>query len=364
MCILANRNEPLAIGFDANDDELIPTLSDGRKLAVTLVRCPRLATHLRLCCAAALALSSLAIPAAAADRYPSKPIRIIVPSAPGGGPDTLSRMIGPVLTQAWGRQVVTDNRAGAAGNIGAEIAARAAPDGYTLLIASVQQIVGPLFFDNPPYHLIRDFSPVCLIISTPFVLVVNPSVAATSVKELIALAKAKPGMLNFGSSGTGGTLHLLGEMFKTMADVKIVHVAYKSSSSMLIDMVGGQVHLAIAALPAAAPVLKQGKLRALGVTSPKRTPLAPDLEAIAETVPGYELIGWYGLGAPIKTPDRIVVMLNAEIIKALKPAEIQDKLLALGAEPVGSTPREFASILSAQTEIMRKTIEASGMRSN
>jgi tripartite-type tricarboxylate transporter receptor subunit TctC len=317
-----------------------------------------------LCCAAALVLSSMGIPAAAADRYPSKPIRIIVPSAPGGGPDTLSRMIGPALTQAWGRQVVTDNRAGAAGNIGAEIAARAAPDGYTLLIASVQQIVGPLFFDNPPYHLIRDFSPVCLIVSTPFVLVIDPSVAATSVKELVALAKAKPGTLYYGSSGTGGTLNLLGEMFKTMADINLVHVPYKSSSFMLIDMVGGQVQLAIAALPAAAPLIKQGKLRALAVTSLKRTPLAPELEPIAETVPGYELIGWYGLVAPIKTPDRIVAMLNTEIIKALKSAEIQDKLQAIGAEPVGSTPREFASLLSAQTEAMRKTIETSGMRPN
>ncbi len=317
-----------------------------------------------LCCAAALVLSAVGTPATAADRYPSKPIRIIVPSAPGGGPDAISRMIGPALTETWGRQVVIDNRAGAAGNIGAEIAARAAPDGYTLLIASAQQIVGPLFFDNPPYHLIRDFSPVCVIVSTPFVLVVNPSVAAASVQELIALAKAKPGTLNYGSSGTGGTLHLLTEMFKTMANINLVHVPYKSSSFMLIDMVGGQVQLAIAALPAAAPLIKQGKLRALGITSPKRTPLAPDLEAIAETLPGYELIGWYGLVAPIRTPDRIIAMLNFEIIKALKSAEIQDKLQALGAEPVGSTPREFASLLAAQTESMRKTVKASGMRPN
>lgn len=320
--------------------------------------------YIRLCSAAALMLGSTGVPAAEADRYPSKPIRIIVPSAPGGGPDTLTRMIGPALTQAWGRQVVTDNRAGAAGNIGAEIAARAAPDGYTLLIASAQQVVGPLFFENPPYHLIRDFSPVCLIVSTPFVLVVSPLIAATSVKELIALARAKPGTLNYGSSGTGGTLHLLGEMFKTMADINIVHVSYKSSSSMLVDMVGGQIQLAIAALPPAAPLIRQGKVRALGVTSLKRTPLAPDLEPIAETVPGYELIGWYGLVAPIRTPDRIISMLNAEIVKALKSAEIQDKLQAIGAEPVGSTPREFALLLSAQTQMMRKTIEASGMRSN
>lgn len=314
-----------------------------------------------LCWAAALVLISMVLPAAAADRYPNKPIRIIVPSAPGGGPDTIARMVGAALTDAWGRQVVTDNRAGAAGNIGAEIAARAAPDGYTLLVASAQQVIAPLLFRNPPFNLIRDFSPVCWAVSTPFVLVVNPSLPAASVKELIALAKAKPGKLNYGSSGTGGTLHLLTEMFRTMADINIVHVPYKSSSYMHVDLAAGQVQLAISALPAAAPLIKQGKLRALAVTSPKRTPLAPNLETIAETVPGYEMVGWYGFVTPIKTPEAIITKLNAEIVKSLKSSEIQEKLLALGAEPVGSTPVEFASLLSRQAEAMRKTIEASGI---
>ena len=315
-----------------------------------------------LCWAAVLALSSMGNPATAADRYPDKPIRIIVPSAPGGGPDTIARLVGAALTDAWGRQVVTDYRAGAAGNIGAEIAARAAPDGYTLLVASAQQVVAPLLFRNPPFNLIRDFLPVCWIVSTPFVLVVNPSLPVTSVKELITLAKAKPGQLNYGSSGTGGTLHFLTEMFRSMAGINIVHVPYKSSSYMHVDLAAGQVQLSISALPAAAPLIKQGKLRALAVTTPKRTPLAPELPTIAETVPGYDMVGWYGLVAPVKTPEAIIAKLNAEIVKAVNSSDIQEKLLALGAEPVGSTPAEFAALLSKQAKAMRKTIEASGIR--
>ncbi len=315
-----------------------------------------------ICCAAALNLISLGIPTAAADSYPSKPIRIIVPSAPGSGPDIISRLIGSRLTESWGQQVVTDNRAGAAGAIGAEIASRASPDGYTLLMTTSQTLIGTLFFEKDSYHLIRNFSPICLIASTPYVLVANPSVAAASVKELIALAKARPGTLHYGSSGTGGALHLVGEMFKTMTDINLVHVPYKSVVYALTDVMGGQVQLAFSVVPVALPMIRQGRLRALGVTSLKRTPLAPDLETIAETVPGYEMTGWYGLVAPLKTPDGIIARLNAETIKALKSAEIQEKLRALGAEPIGTTSQEFASFLSEQMEKTRKTIKASGMR--
>jgi tripartite-type tricarboxylate transporter receptor subunit TctC len=314
-------------------------------------------------CAAPLLLSSLSMPATAADRYPSKPIRIIVPAAPSSGPDIISRLFGGRLTEVWGQQVVTDNRAGASGNIGSELAARATPDGYTLMMASSQQIIAPLFFEKPPYQLIRDFSPILLIASTPNVLSVHPSVAATSVKELIALAKAKPGTLHYGSSGTGGVQHLSTEMLKTMADINLVHVPYKSTVYALIDVMSGQVQLAISALPVTLPMIRQGKLRALGVTSLKRTPLAPELETIAETVPGYETISWFGLVAPIRTPERIIAQINAEIMKALKSAEIQEKLHAMGTEPIGTTPREFASFMSAQREKFRKTIEATGMRS-
>lgn len=313
--------------------------------------------------AAAMMLSSPCMPAAAADSYPSKPIRIIVPSAPSSGPDVVSRLIGNRLTEAWGQQVVADNRAGAAGNIGAEIASRATPDGYTLLMANSQHTISAVFFDKLPYDLIGDFSPVCLINTAAYVLTVNPSVAATSVAELIALAKSKPGTLHYGSSGMGGAPHLGAEMLKTMTGINLVHVPYKSVVYALIDVTGGQIQLAFSVIPAALPMIKQGKLRALGVTSLKRTPLIPELETIAETVPGYEMIGWLGLVAPTKTPDRIIARLNAEINKALKSTEIQDKLQALGLEPIGTTPREFAAFMLAQKEKMRKTVEAAGLRS-
>lgn len=315
-----------------------------------------------LCCAAALMLVSLGMPAAAADRYPSKPIRIIVPGAPASGPDIFSRLIGSRLTESWGQQVVVDNRAGAGGTIAAEITFRATPDGYTLLMSTSQTLISSLFFEKLPYHLLRDFSPICLIGSTPFVLVANPSVAATSVKELIALAKAKPGTLHYGSAGTGGALHLVGETFKTMADINLVHVPYKSVVYALTEVVGGQIQLAFSVVPAALPMIKQGKLRALGVTSVKRTPLAPELEAIAETVAGYEMNAWFGLLAPRKTPDEIIARLNAETVKALKSAETREKLRALGTDPIGTTPREFALFLSAQMETTRKTMNTSGMR--
>jgi tripartite-type tricarboxylate transporter receptor subunit TctC len=231
-------------------------------------------------------------------------------------------------------------------------------------MANLEQISGPLFLEKLPYNLIRDFLPISLIASTPYVLVINPSVAATSVKELISLAKAKPGVLQYGSSGVGGALHLAAEMFNVMSDTKLVHVPYKSVVYALIDVMGGQVQLAFSVMPAALPHIKQGKLRALGVSSLKRTPLAPDLETIAATVPGYEMVGWYGLMAPVKTPDAVITKVNAEVINALKPVEIREKMQALGTEPIGTTPQEFASFLRAQNEKIRKTIEASGMRAD
>jgi tripartite-type tricarboxylate transporter receptor subunit TctC len=313
--------------------------------------------------AAVLILAALAGTAGAADRYPVKPIRIIAPAAPGSGADIISRVLGTWLLESWGQQVVTDNRPGAAGNIGSELAARATPDGYTLLLASSQQVVAPLFFDDPPYQLVRDFAPVILIASTPNVLSVHPSVAATSMKELIALAKAKPGTLNYGSSGTGGTQHLTVEMLKSMAGIDLVHVPYKSTVFALVDLMAGQVQLVISALPVAMPLIKQGKMRPLGVTSLKRTPFAPELEPIADTVPGYEALSWYGLVAPLKTPRFIVARLNAEIVRAMKTQEFKDKLNTLGAEPIASTPAEFAAFLSAQTDKLRRTVESSGMRS-
>ena len=311
-----------------------------------------------------LLLMAAQVFAAAVDAYPEKPIRIIVPSAPSSGPDIIARLMGGKFTEAWGQQVVIDDRAGAAGTIASEIAARAAPDGYTLELVTSQTLISTLFFEKLSFDLLRDFSPISLIASTPYVLVSNPAVAATSVKELIALAKAKPRALHYGSSGTGGALHLVGETFNMMADIKLMHVPYKSVVFAMIDVMGGQIELAFAVVPAALPMIKQGKLKALGVTSLKRTPLAPDLETIAETVPGYEMIGWYGLVAPLKTPPAIIARLNAEINKALNSAELREKLHGQGADATGTTPPAFASFMSAEMEKTRRTIKASGMSSN
>ena len=287
-------------------------------------------------------------------RYPVKPIRIIVPSSPSSGPDIIARLTGGVLTEAWGQQVVADNRAGAAGNIGAELAARAIPDGYTLLAASSQQVSGPLYNDKAGYHLLKDFAPITLTASTPYVLSVHPSVPANSVRELLALAKAKPGTLQFGSSGTGGGPHLAAELMRIMSGFDFMHVPYKAAVFALIDVAGGQVQWTLTVLPAALPMIKAGKVSALAVTSKKRTPLAPELESIAETIPGYEAIGWYGLVAPAKTPARIVAMLNAEIVKALKRPEVIEKIRALGADPLGTTPQEFRAFMAEQIDVTRK----------
>jgi tripartite-type tricarboxylate transporter receptor subunit TctC len=315
-------------------------------------------------CVALAAVVPAAVPAvsAAAERYPVKPIRIVVPSSPSSGPDIIARLTGTVLTEAWGQQVVADNRAGAAGNIGAEIAARAIPDGYTLLAASSQQVSGPLYNDKAGYHLLRDFSPIILTASTPYVLSAHPSVAASSMKDLLALARAKPDALHFGSSGTGGGPHLAAELLKLMSGFSFTHVPYKAATFALIDVVGGQVQFTMTVLPAALPIVKTGKVRALAVTSRKRTPLAPEIEAIAESVPGYEAIGWYGLVAPAKTPPQIITRLNAELIRALRTTEVIEKIRALGADPIGAPPREFTAFMAEQIETTRKTMDAAGLR--
>jgi len=315
--------------------------------------------------AASVLATAVALPALAvspADNYPAKPVRIIIMSSPASGPDILGRMIGSKLGEIWGQQFVVDNRAGASGNIGAEIAAHSAPDGYTLFMGSSQQITGPLVFDKLQYSLIRDFTPISLIASTPYALIVNPSVQANSIREFIALAKAKPSGLYYGTGGVGGAPHLATEMLRTMAGIELVHVPYKTIVFALMDTAAGQVQFSFSVLPAALPLVKQGRLRALGVTSLKRSSLAPELEAIAETLPGYDIVGWYGLLAPQKTPPAIVAQLSTVILKAMKTAEFQEKLRVLGADPIGTTPREFGTFLVEQNEKFRKLIDVAGLR--
>ncbi len=314
--------------------------------------------------AAALVLGSVATSAAAAvaQGYPARPIRIIVMSGPGSGPDIVSRLIGSKLTEAWGQQVVVDNRAGANGIIGAEIGARAAPDGYTLLMVTSQAAIVAAMFEKLNYDLVRDFSPISLLASTPFAMVVHPSVPATSVKELVALAKAKPGELRYGSTGAGSPSHLATEIFKSMTGIDLFHVPYKTVSPALTETMAGEVQLTIQVVPSVLPMVKAGKLRALGVTSLKRTSLAPDLPTISESVAGYQVMGWYGLVAPARTRTEIISKLNAKLVEELKTAEFRERLSGLGAEPLGTTPQEFAAHIRAEVEKMRKAVKAAGVR--
>ncbi len=315
-----------------------------------------------VCLAAAAIVASAMVPAAAADRpYPGRPIRIIVTTTPGGGPDIMARLIGLQLTQALGQQVVIDNRAGASGIIGAELASQAYADGYTFMLATGQHsIVQGMYANKLKYHLARDFAPIILLATTPFVLVVNPSVAATSVTQLIALAKANPGMLRYGSGGSGSPPHLSAEVFKTMTGASMLHVPYKGIAIAMSDAVAGQIHLTFSAIAAALPLVKSERLRALGISSPKRSPRLPELPAIAESVAGYEFLGWYGLVAPARTPAAIVDRINAILAQAFNTPEFQARFSDLGADPGGGTPGAFRSFMTAHMERMRKAILESG----
>jgi tripartite-type tricarboxylate transporter receptor subunit TctC len=294
--------------------------------------------------------------------YPSKPIRIIATTTPGSGPDIIARLLGQKLTEAWGQPVVVEPRPGASGMIGAEIASRASADGYTFMIATSQHAIVQSMYEKRGYDLIRDFTPVSLMASTPFILVVNASLPATSLKELVALAKAKPSQLKYGSGGSGSPPHLSAEIFKSMTGIDILHVPYKGVTPALNDTVAGHVQMTFSVIPACIALVKAGKVKALGVTSAKRTQLVPDLPTIAETVPGYEFIGWYGLMAPAKTPTAIITRMNAEVVKVLKTADFQERLSALGAEPIGTSPQELGTFMREQVEKMRKAVKESGAR--
>ena len=311
---------------------------------------------------AAILLLGAAATLAAAQVYPSKPIRIIALSSPGSGPDIVGRLIGSKLTEAWGQQVIVDPRPAATGIVGTEIASKAAPDGHTLVIVTAQAVIVSVMYEKLPFNLIRDFAPITLVASTPFILAVHPAVPATSVKELVALAKSKPGALRYGSGGSGSPPHLSAEIFKNMTGTDMLHVPYKGVTPAMIDAVAGQVQMLISVIPAVLPTIKSGRLRALGVTSAKRTALVPDVPTIAETVPGYEFIGWYSLFAPAKTPAGILYKLNAEIVKALNTPEFRERFTALGAEPSTSTPQELAAFLRVQTGKMSKAVKESGAR--
>jgi tripartite-type tricarboxylate transporter receptor subunit TctC len=283
---------------------------------------------------------------AAAQAYPVKPVRLVVPFSAGGSTDIVARTLAVKLTEAFGQTVVVDNRAGGGTVIGTEIVARSAPDGYTLLVVPAPFTINPSLLPRLPYDPQNDFTPVTLINTTPLVVVVNPSVPARSVKEFVALAKAKPGMLNFGSSGTGGSNHLAGELFNAMAGVKMVHVPYKGNAPALTDLVGGHVDVVFNGLTSAFALIKGGKIRPLAVTSIRRSSVLPDLPTLDESgLKGFEATAWNGLAGPAKMPKEAVDRIAAEVARTLSSADVRERLKAEGSDPVGSTPQDFARFL-------------------
>jgi tripartite-type tricarboxylate transporter receptor subunit TctC len=312
------------------------------------------------CAALTLWSVTLCPPEALAQAYPTKPIRIIVTSTAGAGGDIAARLVGGKLTDFVGQQIIVDNRAGAGGRIAAELAARSAPDGYTLMMMTATLTIVNAMYEKLNYDLVKDFAPVSLLGTTPFVLVVNPAVPATSVKELVAIAKERPGAIKYGSGGSGSTFHLSAEIFRSMTGIDILHVPYKGGTPPLTNTLTGEVEMSIQPIAQALPMIKSGKLRALGVTSPKRTPLMPDLPAIAETVPGYEFIGFYGLVAPVKTPPPILSKLNADLLKTMHTAAVRERMTALGIDSLGTSQKNFEAFITDQLERMKVAVKVSG----
>lgn len=313
--------------------------------------------------AAALALAAVSCGNALPQEWkPIRPVRVVVMSAPSTGPDILSRLLGGKFAEAFGQQMVVDNRAGASGIIGAEIGAKAAPDGHTLTLATSQVVIVSVLYDKLPFDLHRDFTPISLLGTTPFIFVVNPALPAKDIKELIALLKSKPGQYRYGSGGSGSPPHLAAERFKAITGTNIEHVPYKSVAPALADTISGQLQMTISVVPMIMPHIKSGRVRALGITSLARSPLAPDLPTIAETVPGYDVTGWYGMLAPAKTPKHIIARLNTEFVRAMKSPDILEKMAGLGAEARGTSVEEFAAHIRSETEKMRAAIKASGTK--
>jgi len=314
---------------------------------------------------AALLLTALcAAWGARADTYPSRPIRFVVAFPPGGGTDIIARLIAQKLSERLAQQVVVDNRPGAGGNIGTDIVAKSAPDGYTMLMGSAGPLaINASLFKTMPFDPERDLAPVTLAASTPNVLVVHPSLRVATVKELIALARTRPGQINFASSGFGTPAQLAGELFNATAGVKLVHVPYKGASPALADLLGGQVQIMFSTMPPALPHVKDGKLRALAVTSLKRSPAAPDLPTLAEAgLPGFEANTWHGVVLPAAASAEVIGKLNREIVAILHLPDVVDRLSAQGAEPVGSTPEEFAAYIKSETVKWAKVVRESGAK--
>ena len=308
-----------------------------------------------LAAGALLALPGLATAQAAA--YPSRPVKMVVPYAAGGGVDKIARVVGQQLAKGLGQPVVMDNRGGAAGNIGTELGVRAEPDGYTILMGAAALAINVTLYRNLPFDPVKDLTPISLIAKTPNIVVVHPQVQAKSIKELVALAKAKPGALNYASAGTGTTSHLAAELLDSVAGIKMTHIPYKGSAPAVTGILAGEVHVMLAPALTVLPYIKSGKLRALAMTGSERSPAFPDVPTVAQSgYPGFEASQWYGVLAPAGTPEPILTRLNQELVKAVQSPEVRTALLAEGSEPIGSTREVFDRYLKAEIARWAKAI--------
>jgi len=322
---------------------------------------------MRFICAAIAALAVLASAhVAAAEKYPERPVRMIVPFPPGGATDILARVVSQKLSEAFGQQVVVDNRPGAGGTIGSRIAADAPADGYTLIMATTStHAIGPSLYTKRPYDALTDFTPITEVATSPNVLLVASQVPAKSVKELIALAKAQPGKLNYGSSGIGTQFHLSGELLKLLAHIDIVHVPYKGTALVYPDMFSGQIQILFDVPPVALPFIKAGRIRALGVSGRTRTPVLPDVPTIADAgIPGYDADLWFALFAPAKMPRDRASRVHGDVVKLLKTPDVKDRFAQLGADGVGSTPEAFTAFLKNEIAKWEKVVKASGAKAD
>jgi tripartite-type tricarboxylate transporter receptor subunit TctC len=324
--------------------------------------------HFRSCsamhAAACIALTALAGPGLAAETFPARPVRIIVPFPPGGGTDILARALAPRMTEALGQSVVVENRAGAGGQVGIEVAAKSAADGHVVLLVSGSLTILPSL-TRVRYDPLRDFAPITLATRQPYAAVVHPSLPARDMRELIALARARPGQVTYASAGSGGAGHLGVELLKTMAKIDLVHVPYKGSGPALIDLLGGHVTMMFASAPSSAPHVRTQRLRALGVTSAGPSAVMPGVPPVAQSgLTGFEVYGWYGLLVPAGTPPDVVARLNAVITRALASPDVRERILADGSEPIGGSPAQFADYLRADVPKWAKVIRDSGARAD
>ena len=301
--------------------------------------------------------------AATQDNYPNKPIRLVVPFTPGGSTDILARLVARQITDTFGQQCIIDNRPGAGGTIGMEIAARAAPDGYTLVMGHIGTLaVNPALYAKLSYDPIKDFQPITLVALIPNMMTVNPKIPAKTVKEVIALAQSKPGGLNYGSGGNGSAAHLATEYFKLMTKTDITHIPYKGTAPAVTDLIAGNISLMITGVPPQLGHVKSGRLRPIAVATPKRLPLFPDVPAIAETVKGYEATQWYGILAPAAVPKAYIARLNAAVVKALHSPEAKERLATEAGEPVGNSPEEFGKFIRSEIARWAPVVKQSGAK--